>query len=198
MTARSESPRNAPRGPASQRRRGGRTDKDGDLTMGAGAKDRGRIGKSAPPASASGSRGDRASRPARGGRAPRGSLLSGTARSAILRKAASGDVSMKEGRASGPRGGLVELKVTGWDKSKIATTAADSGVSSLIKWMEKKASNRLGSRTREVKIKKVCRRQRSADRRISWLLSTTTSGPPSFAANFRTTTAIRGYGLPYG
>ena len=106
---------------------------------------------------------------------------------------------MKEARGSAPRGGLVELKVTGWEKSK-ASSNADGGVSSLIKWLEKKASNRLGSRARQVKIKKVCCRQHLADCRISSCQPAATSGPPSFAANLRTTTAIQVYGqrLPDG
>ena len=64
---------------------------------------------------------------------------------------------MKELKTNTPRAGLVDLKITGWEKSK-ASSDADGGVSSLIKWMEKKASHRLGSRTREVYIKKVCYR----------------------------------------
>lgn len=101
---------------------------------------------------------------------------------------------MKEARSGAPKGGLVELKVTGWEKSK-ASSDQDGGVSSLIKWMEKKASHRLGSKTRDVKIKKVCRRQhqRSADRLGSLYLRQHTSGPPSLAANLRTTTAIQVY-----
>ena len=159
MTSRGQSHRGVPRGPAASRR-GGRADRDGDLTMDVAIKGRGRIGKATPPPSNSR---DLTSRVSRGG--ARGSLLSGNARSAILRQAASGDVSMKETRTSAPRGGLVELKVTGWEKSK-ASSDADGGVSSLIKWMEKKASNRLGSRARQVKIKKVCCRQRLADCRM--------------------------------
>lgn len=62
---------------------------------------------------------------------------------------------MKESRAPVSRG-LQELKVTGWNKSK-ASGNPDGGVSSLVSWLEKKASNRLGSRVRTVKIKKVCR-----------------------------------------
>ena len=159
MVGRSQSPRNAPRGPAAKRRGGARADRDGDMAMDITVKGRGRIGKSSTPAPASR---DLTSRMSRGG--AKSGILSTNARGAILRQAASGDVSMKEGRASAPRGGLVELKVTGWEKSK-ASSDADGGVSSLMKWMEKKASHRLGSRTREVKIKKVCRRQHLTDRR---------------------------------
>lgn len=161
--------------------------------MDVAVKGRGRIGKSA--ASASSSR-DLTSRVSRGD--AKGGILSGTARSAILRQAASGDVSMRESR-SAPRGGLVELQITGWEKSK-ASSDKDGGVSSLIRWMEKKSSHRLGSRTRDVRIKKVCCRQRFAGCRSLPCLLAATSGPPSFAANLRTTTAILVYGqrLPDG
>jgi nuclear RNA export factor len=165
-----------------------RSDRDGDLAMGTAVRGRGRIGKSTTPASSSR---DLTSRISRGD--GKSSLLSGTARSAILRQAASGDVSMKESRSTAPRGGLVELKITGWEKSK-ASSDADGGVSSLIKWLEKKASHRLGSRTRDVKVKKVCCRQRLADSRHAIYMLAATSGPPSFAANLRTTTAIEAFG----
>ena len=197
MAARTQSPRNAPRGPAANRRgglSGARPDRDGDLKMDIAIKGRGRIGKSTPPPSASR---DLTSRVSRGG--AKASILSGNARGAILRQAASGDVSMRESRSTAPRGGLIELKVTGWEKSK-ASSDADGGVSSLIKWMEKKASTRLGSRARPVKIKKVCCRQRPVDYHTSVCPLAATSGPLSFAANIRTTTAIQDYGqcLPYG
>ena len=149
ISARSQSPLNAPRGPAARRKAGARADRDGDLKMDVGVKGRGRIGKPLPAAGSS----DLTSRISRSqGRA---GILSGTARGAILRQAASGGVSAREERSSVSRGGLVELKVTGWEKSK-ASSDADGGVSSLIKWLEKKASHRLGSRTRDVKVKKVC------------------------------------------
>ena len=194
MVASSQSPRNAPRGPAAQRRRGARADRDGDLNMGVAIKGRGRVGKAPPTGPAGSSRGDPTSRASRGG-ARRG-LLSGTARGAILRQAASGDVSMKEGRVGTSRGGLVQLEVTGWEKNK-NTSAADGGVSNLISWMERKASNRLGSR-RSVKVKKVCCRQHLAIRRTLFCQPAAISGPPSFAANLRTTTAIRILGFSHG
>lgn len=158
-------------------------------------KGRGRIGKATPPPGPSR---DLSTRISRGG--ARGGLLSDKSRSAIARHVASNDVAMKGAPPSAPRGGLVELKITGWEKSK-ASADADGGVSSLIKWMEKKASHRLGSRTREVKIKKVCRRhQHPADRRTLFCQLAAISGSPSFAANLRTTTAIPVFGprLPYG
>lgn len=165
-----------------------RADKDGDLTMDIAVKGRGRIGK-APP---TGPSRDLSSRVGRSD--ARSSVLSKTAQSAILRRAAAGDIAMKEHKSAAPRGGLVELKITGWEKSKASATAADGGVSSLIKWLERKATHRLGSRARDVKVKKVCCRQRLADRNHSLNMLATISGPPSFAANFRTTTAIGAFG----
>lgn len=132
---------------------------------------------------------------------PRSALASGSARGAILRRAAaSGDVNMGDTRSpnNSRAGSLVELKVTGWRNSK-ASDSADGGASSLISWIEKKASNRLTSRARSVKVKKVCNNQHPADCRPS-LAAAAVSGPPSFAANLRTTTAIPVFGqrLPDG
>lgn len=193
MAAHSQSPRNAPRGPAASRRGGVRkSDRDGDVSMDVAVKGRGRIGKSTPPPNSR-------ETTSRGGRGGRAGILSANARSAILRSAASSDVSMKEVKTATPRAGLVDLKITGWEKSK-ASSDADGGVSSLIKWMEKKASHRLGSRTREVKIKKVCYRQHADDCCVSPCQLASASGPLSLAANLTTTTAIQVYGqcLPYG
>ncbi|KAK4897792.1 nuclear mRNA export, poly(A)+RNA binding protein [Elasticomyces elasticus] len=140
MVARQNAPRSAPRGPAASRRK---ADRDGDLAMGLPIKGRAAIGK-APP---TGPRKDNG-RPARGG------ILGANAQREILRQASgTREVTMKEERANGLRGGLVELKVTGWNKSK-ASSDADGGVASLIKWLEKKSSIRLGSRARNVKIRK--------------------------------------------
>ncbi|KAK5736124.1 nuclear mRNA export, poly(A)+RNA binding protein [Elasticomyces elasticus] len=140
MVARQNAPRAAPRGPAASRRK---ADRDGDLAMGLPIKGRAAVGK-APP---TGPRKDNG-RPARGG------ILGANAQREILRQASSTrEVTMKEERANGLRGGLVELKVTGWNKSK-ASSDADGGVASLIKWLEKKSSIRLGSRARNVKIRK--------------------------------------------
>ena len=150
--------RGAPRAPRGLRRgarSGLRPDRDGDLTMDVAVKGSGRIGK-ATPSPAPGR--DLTARPSRGG-IRGGSLLSHKSRSAIARHVALNDVSMKGARTTVPRGSLVELAITGWEKSK-ASSDKDGGVSSLIRWLDKKASHRLGSRTREVKIKKVCRRQR--------------------------------------
>jgi len=123
--------------------------------MGVSVKGQGRVGKgTAPP---SGPRKDLMSQTARGG------ILSATAQRAILRQAGTNDPLMKHARTVGGRTGPVDLKVTGWQKSKISD-AADGGVSSLIRWLEKKASTKLGSKARSVKIRKVRRRQ-TADHR---------------------------------
>ncbi|CZT19608.1 related to mRNA export factor MEX67 [Ramularia collo-cygni] len=135
--------------PGAPRRRGGgstrdsrKSDRDGDLTMGSSAaatlKNRDRVGKSKP-----------APKPRKPNN--KGDLISGGAQRAILRKAAEGDIPMRDPR--GLRGALVELHITGWEKSKAANDA-DGGKSSLIKWLEKKGSLRLGSRGKEVKVKK--------------------------------------------
>lgn len=193
-------PRSAPRGPAASRRRAaGRTDRDGDLKMdvtGKGRAARGGISKSTPPPAKGGDLLSRSS----GRSGTKASLASGSARSAILRRAAaSGDISMNDTRSpAGSRvGSLAELKITGWKNSK-AADSADGGVSALVSWIEKKASNRLGSRARAVKVKKVCYHQHSADCRPH--PPAAISGPPSFAANLRTTTAIQvlGQRLPDG
>jgi len=189
MVARHNAPRAAPRGPAAARRAGARADRDGDVSMGVSTKGRGAISKSTAPPT-----GPRRDLTARGGKS---GILGATAQREILRKAGAGDVSMKEARTSAARGGLVELKVTGWTKSK-ASGDQDGGVSSLIKWLEKKASTKLGSRGRTVKIRKVCRRQ-YADRRTLFCQLAAITGPLSFAANVRTTTAMNynGQRMPY-
>ena len=183
--------RGAPRGPAATRRNRDRakTDRDGDLKMDIGVKgraSRGGISKSTPQPSNKGDLMSRTSTRSGG----RGALASGSARGAILRRAAAaGDISMNDTRApQSGRGGLAEIKVTGWSKSK-ASDSADGGASALITWIEKKASNRLGSRARSVKVKKVCYSQHPADCRPR--PPAAISGPPSFAANTRTTTAIQ-------
>jgi len=84
-----------------------------------------------------------------------GGILSSRAHREILKHAAGSDVSMKNNRNESASKGLVELKVSGWKKSRVAGNA-DGGVSSLIQWLEKKASTKLATRSRSVKIKKVC------------------------------------------
>ncbi|KAK5116281.1 hypothetical protein LTR85_009253 [Meristemomyces frigidus] len=144
MVARHNTPRTAaPRGPAATRR--GRADRDGDVVMGMPIKGRAAVSKSTGPPT--GPRRDATLR------TPRGGILSATAQREILRKAGTSDMTMKEARTSAAKGGLVELKVTGWNKSK-ASGDADGGVSSLIKWLEKKGSTKLGSRVRSLKIRK--------------------------------------------
>jgi nuclear RNA export factor len=111
--------------------------------MDVAVKGRSKIGKT-PPTGPAASRRDPAGTRGKNG------ILSGNAQRAILRSAASGDVSMKEGRA--PRGGgIVDLKVENYQKSK-AANGADGGITTLKHWLERKAGMRLGRR--DVKIKK--------------------------------------------
>lgn len=178
--------KNAPRGPAATRRDRTKADRDGDLAMDGPVKARGgRVGKSSGPAK--NARKDLTAGKVKGG------ILSAANQRAILKHAGTGDVAMK-GSKSAPSRGLTELKVTNWTKSK-ASTNPDGGVSSLITWLEKKASNRLSSRVRTVKIKKVRRRHhsycysgsRSTPRQSVY------SGPLSFANHLTTTAATRTY-----
>jgi nuclear RNA export factor len=116
------------------------------VSMDGPAGGRGKVGKStAKPSRRGGRNGD----------VPSGGILSATAQRHILRQAANGDVNMKPARPSA-RTGLVELKITNWEKSS-SCTSKDRGVSSLITWLEKKASRKLGSSAgrREVRIRKV-------------------------------------------
>jgi nuclear RNA export factor len=182
MTARGQASRQPPRGPAASRRKALKADRDGDVAMGTAIKGQARIGKT----NSANARKELLSRPSRGDKA---GILTENARRAIIKHAGAGDISMKETRPTASRAGLVELKVTGWENSK-AATAADGGVSALIKWLEKKASQKLGSRAKEVKIKKVCFRHEFDNRYATTGLIATVSGPLSFAANLRTTTAI--------
>ena len=174
--------KNASRGPAATRRDRTKADRDGDLAMDGPIKARGgRVGKS------SGSANPRKDLTAGKGK---GGILSAANQRAILKHAGAGDVAMK-GPKNVPSRGLAELKVTGWNKSK-ASTNPDGGVSSLITWLEKKASNRLSSRVRTVKIKKVRRQHHNRSfpghhRAIFDLFL--------FASNFKTTTATLSYGL---
>jgi hypothetical protein len=164
--------KNAPRGPAATRRDRTKADRDGDLAMDGPVRGRGgRVGKS----SGSGS----ARKDLTGGKG-KGGILSTANQRAILKHAGAGDVAMK-GSKSVPSRGLAELKV----------------VSSLITWLEKKASNRLSSRVRTVKIKKVCRRHHnccySGFRHTP--LRSAYPGSLSFANNLTKTAAIQIYGI---
>ncbi|KAM0712430.1 hypothetical protein Q7P37_011526 [Cladosporium fusiforme] len=136
--------KNASRGPAATRRDRAKADRDGDLSMDGPVKGRGgRVGKSS---------GSNARKDLTAGGKPKGGILSSASQRAILKHAGAGDVSMK-GSKSVPSRGLTEIRITNWTKSK-ASNHADGGVSSLITWLEKKASNRLSSRVRKVKINK--------------------------------------------
>jgi nuclear RNA export factor len=178
--------KNAQRGSAATRRDRTKADRDGDLAMDGPVKGRGgRVGKSSGPANA---RKDLTAGKGKGG------ILSAANQRAILKHAGAGDVAMK-GSKSAPSRGLTELKITNWTKSK-ASTNPDGGASSLITWLEKKASNRLGSRVRTVKIKKVCRRHHShccSGSRYTPRQSVY-SGSLLFAHNFTTTAATQTYG----
>lgn len=183
--------KNASRGPAATRRDRTKADRDGDLAMDGPVKGRGgRVGKSSGPANA---RKDLTAGKGKGG------ILSAASQRAILKHAGAGDVAMK-GSKSVPSRGLTELKITNWNKSK-ASTNPDGGVSSLITWLEKKASNRLSSRVRTVKIKKVCRRHHSYcySGSRSTPRQSVHSGPLSFANHLTATAATRTYGpRPFG
>lgn len=179
--------KNSSKGPAATRRDRTKADRDGDLAMDGPIKGRGgRIGKSSGPANA---RKDLTAGKGKGG------ILSAANQRAILKHAGAGDVAMKGSKTVLSRG-LTELKITNWNKSK-ASTNPDGGVSSLITWLEKKASNRLSSRVRTVKIKKVCRRHYSycySGSRHTFR-QPVNSGLLSFACNLGTTTATQPFGL---
>ncbi|KAK5134353.1 hypothetical protein LTR08_006533 [Meristemomyces frigidus] len=136
----------APRAPAAQRR--SRVDREGDVVMGVSIKGRGAVSKNTGTGPPTGPRRDTASRTSRGG------ILGATAQREILRKAGASELTMKEVRTSAAKGGLVELKVTGWNKKSRASGDADGGVSSLIRWLEKRGSMKLGSKSRTMKIRK--------------------------------------------
>lgn len=146
MAPRNNLPRAAPRGPAARRIK---ADRDGDISMGVAVKGRAGVSKGSAPSSSS-----RSDRGVAG--KSNGGILRPTAHREILRKAGAGDIPMKEARVGGSaRGGLAELKVTGWQKSK-ASGDSDGGISALIKWLEKKASTKLGSKGKNCRVKKVC------------------------------------------
>ncbi|KAF7185856.1 mRNA export factor mex67 [Pseudocercospora fuligena] len=137
MVSRTSTDRRPPRGPAAMRRRG---DRDGDVTMDSIAvKGRSKIGKAAPT-------GPAATRATRSGGKD---ILTTGGRRELIRKAASGDVSMRETRA--PSSAVV-LKIDGWTKSKAAENS-DGGRKSLTQWLEKKAGMRLGRK--DVRIRKT-------------------------------------------
>ncbi|KXL46781.1 MAG: hypothetical protein FE78DRAFT_89040 [Acidomyces sp. 'richmondensis'] len=144
MAPRNNLPRAAPRGPAARRIK---ADRDGDISMGVAVKGRAGVSKGSAPSSSS-----RSDRGVAG--KSNGGILRPTAHREILRKAGAGDIPMKEARVGGSaRGGLAELKVTGWQKSK-ASGDSDGGISALIKWLEKKASTKLGSKGKNCRVKK--------------------------------------------
>lgn len=143
--ARSRAPR---AGPGAIRRR---ADRDGDAKMAdltvKGAASSNRIGKKPPTGPAA-----TTARPGRNAAGTRKDLTTNGSRREVIRKAAAagahGDVSMREARTT-PRGTLVDLTIDGWKLSRAANNS-DAGFKSLVQWLEKKASMRLGKRNTRI------------------------------------------------
>ncbi|KAF2221714.1 hypothetical protein BDZ85DRAFT_176915, partial [Elsinoe ampelina] len=129
-------------GAIAKRRAGLRADKDGDVAMDGSTKARGGISKSKVP---TGPAGDVTSRKTRSG------LPAGRMKAEISRHVSSGAIAVKGRGTTTIR--PVEIKVTGWPDSK-ASSGTDGGVSALIIWLEKKATQRNASK-RPVKLRKV-------------------------------------------
>ena len=166
--------------------------------MGVSIKGRGAVSKNTGTGPSTGNGPPTGPRRGTSSRPSRGGILGATAQREILRKAGSSDMTMKEVRVSAAKGGLVELKITGWDKSK-ASGNADKGASSLVQWLEKKGSTKLGSRNRTLKIRKVCCRQH-ADLQAWRCQHVYISGPLSFASQVQNDDRELGRlpTLPYG
>ncbi|PSK60596.1 hypothetical protein B9Z65_746 [Elsinoe australis] len=146
MVARGKPNSRTSRGGAIAKRRSAlRADKDGDVSMDTSTRARGGISKSKPP---TGPASDVSSRK------PRAGLTAGRLKAEITRHVSSGAVTVKSRGSTGtPSRAPVELRITGWADSK-ASSGADSGVSTLITWLEKKATMRSSSK-RPVKIRKI-------------------------------------------
>ena len=174
MVARKHNAAGASRGGIAKRRTAVRADRDGDLVMEASARGRGGITKSRGMTH---SARDHTARP---GRTP-----TSTARlqSEVQRHVSSNDKSIKAPR------GLEEVRVTGWKGSK-ASSNPDGGVTSLVAFLEKRATLKNPTK-RPVKVKKVCQ-QLLAGRSSYQLVAL---GPLSFAVNTRTTTACQRPGI---
>jgi nuclear RNA export factor len=141
-----------------QKRRGGRTDTDGDLDMDAA----GRRNKKAPPTEPSSMR----SRPSTRSSAP---VPRGASRAAqtVLKHLSNGSASTLASRISGASSGkgartraqditLTFLRVHGLKESKAATNPG-GGLNDLLGFMERKASTFLtGRHKRNIRIRKVC------------------------------------------
>lgn len=118
----------ASRGPARKRAAGARSDKDGDISMDTRSRNNNnRVGKSG----------------ARGG-ANRSSLTrNGLNPQALereaLRQASSGESSRPRGRGNNPRSDNVQIRVTGFQKSKV-TGDVDHVVGSLVQFLQNKAT----------------------------------------------------------
>ncbi|KAF4556009.1 TAP C-terminal domain-containing protein [Elsinoe fawcettii] len=144
MVARKQTGTRAARGGAIAKRRSAlRADKDGDVSMDGSTRGRGGISKSKPP---TGPASEVTSRK------PRAGLTAGRLKAEITRHVSSGAISAK-GRSTTTTNRPTELKVTGWPDSK-AASGSDGGVSALIIWLEKKATQRNASK-RPVKLRKV-------------------------------------------
>ncbi|KAK5147828.1 hypothetical protein LTR04_000759 [Oleoguttula sp. CCFEE 6159] len=134
-------PAGTSRGGIAKRRGGVRTDRDGDLMMDAPGRGRGKTGKAG----------------ARTSTGPAGIPLA--ARTADSRGArnlerlTAGLGGVSRPRASNLQKPLKEIKITGWSGNK-AKASDDGGVSTLIAWLEKRATTRNGAAKKAVKIKK--------------------------------------------
>lgn len=183
MVARGKPNSRTSRGGAIAKRRSAlRADKDGDVSMDTSTRARGGISKSKPP---TGPASDVSLRK------PRAGLTAGRLKAEITRHVSSGAVTVKSRGSTGtPSRAPVELRITGWADSK-ASSGADSGVSTLITWLEKKATMRSSSK-RPVKIRKVCQQTSTT----SSFCHHVNAGPLSFAAKPRTTTGIQRLGIP--
>lgn len=168
------STRSTPRG-GIQKRSGPspRVDKDGDLDMEAGASGRGRGrgrgnrgGPSPQPLASSRRNGP----PGRSiGRPPGPRLDRAALQKAVMESLKSGDVNINEIRSEpkvggaisealgkrGPRGGLVQISVSGWRESKAASNPG-GGIKQLLDFLERKATAPGASAGKVVKIIKVC------------------------------------------
>jgi len=146
MVARKHNAAGASRGGIAKRRGTARADKDGDLVMDSSSRGdrggRGGISKAKPKAPAA------RDSTTRSGRAPRSTVNTTRLAQELHKNVASG-----EGTIRAPRG-LEELRITGWTNSK-AATSSDGGVTSLITWLERKATLKSNNK-RPVKVKKVC------------------------------------------
>ncbi|GAB7347325.1 hypothetical protein MBLNU459_g4269t1 [Dothideomycetes sp. NU459] len=143
MVAEKKKSAGATRGGIAKRRSAARTDKDGDLVMDSSSRG-GRGGISKARGTSHAGRG-KTSKPARA------AVNSDAFQRQVLRHVASGEASTRSSKTNSHRP-LEELRITGWTSSKAASNS-DGGLSSLITWLEKKATLKSPSK-KPVKIKK--------------------------------------------